>query len=221
MGSLAKWGAMAGVGKGMQENAATKKEDRQMQEKLDAQESRDMRIRKWQEERGKEKEVRTHDRNLDVTLYQHDLTELAKEGDKKYKSGESSLDRASAERIARINASGRSGTMQEWEKQRLKGGTMSVADGMGGETETATMTDQFSGITYAMVDGIWQAPPRMEGFGNNANRITSIKIQPKDSSEEWLGELRADRSEAMVEEFFDAHGWLPSWAFHGKAAYRK
>lgn len=204
----------------MQDVAQTKKEDRQSQEKMNAQEAREMRIRKWQEGADERKSARDHTNRLDLTDYEHTLTEEAKDADRSFEGGQSELDRQNRIAVAEINNRGRAGSQQEWEKQRLKAGTISVADGMGGETETATMVDQFTGVTYALVDGIWQAPPRMEGFGKNADRVTSIKVQPKNTPGRAIDALKENRSEAMIEQFFDKYGWLPVWSFHGKASTR-
>lgn len=235
MGSLAKWGAVSGLGSGMQDVAQTKKEDRQSQEKIAAEEAREMRIRKWQEGAATRAEDRKLESDKTLADYQAGIDTTVREDEQAQETSEGAARDRNRIAVAEINARGRGSSSAEWQKNRLQSKDLKVANAMGGETTVAGMFDAYTGMRYALVDGIWQAPPTMEGFGKNAQMKTSIKIPPysppdeNSSAEdirnykgqmEWIDELRADRSEAMIEEFFDAHGWLPSWAFHGKAAFR-
>lgn len=215
MGSLAKWGAIAGLGKGIESIATTKKEDRQAKERIDAEEARQMRIEKWRAARdvGTAKTAQTS--RLELADYQDELTQKGKVSDRAFTGEQAKLERENKRAVARINQSGRTGAAPEWVKNRLKSTKISVADGMGGETQTAGMFDAKSGITYAQIDGVWQSPPRTEGMGNRMVTTSSIKVPVKDTSEEALTALKSNPTEQMVEDFFEYHGWLPLWAFKG------
>lgn len=110
MGSLAKYGALAGVGKGLQVIGEQKREERLAEEKdirlEERQRKRDERLQKWQQER----DVTVHEQRLTEGEAQEGLRRetlrIEREGEQDFKARESALDRESRELIARIRSQG-------------------------------------------------------------------------------------------------------------------
>jgi len=216
VGSLAKWGAMAGLGSGMQDVATTKKEDRQMREKLTAEEARQMRIEKWRsgEEDRRAGEDRQHQLDLvDLESSQRQVDERVSRG---FDAQQADLDRESRERVAMINATGRDGSRPDWMTKRFEPLKLALKDEFGAAImEVAGTRDTKYGIPYAMIDGIWQAPPRFETKDGKPIMISTVKIPPTEVPQAAITELwdavKAGDEDAGF-EFMQETGWLPAWA---------
>ena len=116
MGSLAKYGALAGLGRGISEYAEGKREERLLEEKdqrvADREEARFLRQQKWQAERDEQQFTRLTERDETQEALRRETARLQRESDQAFRREQNELDRLSREAIAQYKARGASATQK-------------------------------------------------------------------------------------------------------------
>ena len=203
MGKLAQYGALAGAGQGLQELSKNEREERLS----DVEYQRQQRIAEWQADRQDKRQESQQDFTLNLNEKQNEFSAGESEKGREFTGSENQLNRESAEKIAGINALGRSGNTPEWAKDRYEHTKQSVKNDFG-ETidETMAVYDRKDGVTYLLKDGVWQLP-------NSEIKIPQEKTSP-DALKRLADNYRKNPSESY--NFLQVHGWLPIWIFSGQ-----
>lgn len=149
---LAAWGALGGVGKGMEMNIQRKVEDR----RSDLENAREMRLREYEnEQKGKRQEAGfEHETGLQekkgeqatglqAQKAEHDITKMSRE--QAFEAEQAALDRAAEKEVAGIKATGKTG--KGWKVGKQKSSEIDPEGGIR-ESEINVITDEGTGLTY-------------------------------------------------------------------------
>lgn len=156
MGSLAKYGALAGLGQGLKDVAANKREERIATEAGNAAEKRAMRVAKWQSDQADRRAGDQRGHDIEVRTLDNTARAERESDQRQFEGTQNTKDRQNRLDVAQIQALGGSGGRDPLQTYLAKGDDVktSTQQSVDGKTTYTITKHQASGTSWRR----WNTP---------------------------------------------------------------
>lgn len=226
MGKLAKWGALAGAGKGISENSQNKRQERL----FNLEQSRRETLERWRAQQQDARQTRTQEHQINLETRREEFRSNEAKSERDWRSREKSMDRELDVLLQGMENAGRTNTfgskMREWLAKGSDIDQMSKQDPAGLATVNITQHKP-SGATYRD----WSATTGTLSFPEDRDPLTlserfGVNMEELSSDEEdetrsriidavlplektLIRSIGTDENESVEQMFQSEFGYLP------------